>query len=205
MTDHLRTSFAAIVCVAVLTSFGCSGRPSRVHAPSIDAAAAGKAAMEQYDTNKDGKVAGDELQAAPSLQAAIKNLDKDCDSAVSADEVTARIQAWQESKTGLMPVMCSITFLGKPLAGATVVFEPEAFLGENVKACEGTTNQQGRVSMKIPNTERKLPGGAPGLYKVKVTSPNVQLPAKYNTQTVLGAEVAPDSATAMSGVNFNLK
>ena len=57
--------------------------------------------------------------------------------------MTARIQAWQGSKAGLVPVMCSITFQGKPLAGATVVFEPEAFLGETVKACEGTTDERG--------------------------------------------------------------
>ena len=205
MTHHLRSSFAVLVCVPVLISFGCSGTPSRVHAPSIDADAAGKAAMEQYDTNKDGKVAGDELRAAPSLQAALGKLDMDGDRAVSAEEVTARIQAWQKSKTGLMPVTCTVIFQGRPLGGATVVFEPEAFLGGNVKACQGTTNQQGRASMKIPDSEDNYPGGAPGLYVIKITSSNAQIPAKYNTQSVLGAEVADDSATALNGVNLNLK
>ena len=204
MTVYSRTLFATIACVAVLISFGCSGRASRVHAPAIDAVAAGKAAMEQYDTDKDGKVSGGELEAAASLQAALKNLDTNGDSAVSADEVTARIQAWQDSKIGLLPVACIITFRGEPLVGATVVFEPEAFLGETLKACEGKTNQQGRANLRIPDSERKLPGGAPGLYKIKITSPNAQIPEKYNTQTVLGAEVANDSATAKSGVILSL-
>ncbi|MEA1952171.1 MAG: hypothetical protein U9N87_12365 [Planctomycetota bacterium] len=188
-----------------MLSFGCSGKPSRVHAPSIDASAAGAAAMEQYDTNKDGKVAGAELQSAPSLREALGNLDKDGDKAVSAEEVTGRILAWQESKTGLTPVTCAITFRGQPLAGAKVVFEPEKFLGENIKACEGTTNQRGMASLSIPNSERKLPGGAPGLYLIRITSTNAQIPAHYNTQTTLGAEVANDSATAERGVMLNLQ
>jgi hypothetical protein len=166
--------------------------------------AAGKAAMEQYDTDKDGKVAGDELQAAASLQAALKNLDTNGDLAVSAEEVTARIQDWQDSKIGLMPVACTITFQGKPLADAVVVFEPESFLGETLEACEGKTNQYGRANLRIPSSERKLPGGAPGLYKIKITSPNAQIPEKYNTQTVLGAEIANDSATAQTGVTLSL-
>ena len=204
MTYHLRTFLAAMACVVILVSFGCSGQPSRVHAPSI-AADAGAAAMEQYDTNKDGKVAGAELQAAPSLMAALGNLDKDGDKAVSAEEVTARILAWQESKTGLMPVTCTVNFRGRPLAGATVTFEPEKFLGENIKACVGTTNQRGMASLSIPDSQRKLPGAAPGLYLIRITSTNLQIPVQYNTQTTLGAEVANDSATAQRGVTLNLQ
>ena len=205
MACNYRVFLCTVVCVVAVVSLGCSGKPARVHAPSIDATAAGAAAMEQYDTNKDGKVAGAELQAAPSLMAAIINLDKDGDKAVSAEEVTGRILAWQESKTGLTPVTCTITFRGQPLAGAKVVFEPEKFLGENIKACEGTTNQRGMASLSIPNSERKLPGGAPGLYLIRITSQNVQIPAHYNTQTTLGAEVANDSATAEQGVMLPLK
>ncbi len=205
MTNHFRALLAAMFCAVVFVSLGCSGRPSRVNPPSIDSAAAGPAAMEQYDTNKDGKVAGAELQAAPSLMAAIQNLDKDGDRAVSAEEVTNRVLAWQESKTGLTPVTCTVTFRGQPLAGAKVVFEPEQFLGDNIKACEGTTNQRGMASLSIPNSERKLPGGAPGLYLIRITSTNAQIPAQYNTQTKLGAEVANDSATAERGVTLNLQ
>ncbi len=205
MNCNFRVFLCAMACVVIVVSLGCSGRPARVHAPTINANEAGAAAMEQYDTNKDGKVAGAELQAAPSLMAALGNLDKDGDKAVSAEEVTGRVLAWQESKTGLTPVTCNITFRGQPLAGAKVVFEPEKFLGENIKACEGTTNPRGMASLSIPNSERKLPGGAPGLYLIRITSQNVQLPPQYNTQTILGAEVANDSATAERGVMLNLK
>ncbi|MBN2293556.1 MAG: hypothetical protein JXM70_14095, partial [Pirellulales bacterium] len=134
-----------------------------------------------------------------------RNLDKDGDKAVSAEEVTGRVLAWQESKTGLAPVSCTINFRGQPLAGAKVIFEPEKFLGENIKACEGTTDQRGMASLSIPNSERGLPGGAPGLYLIRITSTNVQIPPQYNTQTTLGAEVANDSITAESGVMLNLK
>ena len=205
MTVQVRAFLASIVSVSVLVSLGCSGKPARVNAPSIDASAAGAAAMEQYDTNKDGKIAAAELQAAPSLMAALGNLDKNGDKAVSAEEITNRILAWQATKTGLTPVSCTVTYRGKPLAGAKVVFEPEKFLGDDIKACEGTTNQRGVADLSIPNSERKLPGGAPGLYLIRITSDTVAIPAKYNTQTTLGAEVANDSATAEQGVKLNLQ
>ena len=192
-----------VVGLAFLVGWGCSGRPSRVHPPSINASAAGPAAMEQYDTNKDGKVAGDELQKAPSLRDAIVRLDKNKDGGVSADEVTAMIEDWQTMKIGLMSLSCRVNYRGQPLVGASVVFEPEKFLGENVKACQGTVDQTGMVSLKIPDNE--LPGVAPGLYLVRITSAQVKLPPAYNEQTVLGLEVSNYAKNMEEGIVFNLK
>ncbi len=183
---------------------GRSRKPSRVHPPEINAGAAGRAAMKEYDTNKDGKAAGDELLKAPSLNAAIDNLDQDGDKAVSAEEVTARIEKWQESKLGRMSMIITVTFRGKPLQGASVVLEPEKFLGENVKAAKGTTDQHGMVVVRTVDSE--LPGVAPGLYKVKITKEGMNLPAKYNKQTTLGIEVAVDSKdVGEEGAKIDLK
>ena len=204
MINNMRFSAVLIVCVAMFISCSCSDKPSRVHPPSIDAYAAGKAAMDQYDKNQDGKVAGEELQAAPSLRASLQKIDKDGDLAVSADEITARIKEWQEKKVGLSPVKCQITYRGRPLANATVTFEPEEFMGDNVKACVGITDQRGTAVLRMPDSELNLPGCAPGFYKIIITSANMQIPVKYGAHTILGAEVPLDADNAETGLLLKL-
>ncbi|NLE36551.1 MAG: DUF4198 domain-containing protein [Pirellulaceae bacterium] len=188
-----------ILAAAALTTQGCSRSPSRVRPPSIDAVAAGAAAMDQYDTNRDGKVDSTELAKGPGLNAALANLDRNNDNAVSADEVSERIRDWQESRIGQTSVMTTVTFRGRPLAGATVVFEPEAFLGPYVLPAVGTTNEDGVATMKTEGTD--APGVAPGLYLVRITKDGTDLPAKYNVETVLGVEVAHDSDYAQNDQN----
>jgi len=203
MTVRLRTFGALTLGVMALVYCGCTRGPSRVNPPSINPSAAGAAAMEQYDTNKDGKVSDAELQNAPSLSAAIGNLDTNGDKAVSAEEVTQRIQAWQETRLGRTTVTVTVKYRGQPLAGADVVFEPEGFLGSEIKAAKGRTDESGMTSLSVPNSD--IPGIAPGLYKVKITKEGTNLPAQYNTQTTLGAEVARDAKDAETGPVFELK
>ena len=194
-----------LFCLVALLStvcLGCMG-PSRVHAPKIDASGAGTAAIEQYDTNKDGKIAGEELNACPALRSALKRIDTDGDQAISAEEITARIEKWQASKLGLTSARCSVTFRGQPLPNAKVTLEPEAFLGEAIVAGEGTTGQSGSASIKQP--ESKLPGMPLGFYKIKITSDSMQVPAIYNDNTVLGVEIAPDNMEIENGILLNLK
>ncbi|HBO45747.1 MAG TPA: hypothetical protein DD670_17845 [Planctomycetaceae bacterium] len=205
MTNRLFFVGILVLAIALYCNSGCSRAPSRVKPPSIDAKAAGAAAMEQYDANQDGKIDGVELEKAPSLKAALANLDNSNDKSVDADEVTKRIEAWHESKKGLMSVMTMVTIGGRPLAGATVVFEPEAFLGPNIKQATGTTNEQGVALMRIEGADS--PGVAPGLYLVRITNEGMNLPTKYNTETILGAEVAADADYTkrnLDGPKFNL-
>lgn len=191
-----------LVALFLVVCIGCGG-PSRVHAPEINASAAGTAALEQYDTNKDGKIAGEELNASPALRSAIQRVDTDGDQAISADEITARVEKWQESKLGLTSARCTVQFRGQPLPNAKVVFEPEAFLGEAIIAGEGITGQTGSASIKQP--ENKLPGMPLGFYKVKVTSDSMQIPVIYNENTTLGVEIASDNNDVESGIQFNLR
>jgi hypothetical protein len=191
----------------------CTRGPSAIKPPSIDASAAGSKAMELYDKDGDGQVAGAELDAAPALKAALARLDTSGDKAVSADEVTARVNAWKEMKTAITGVPCKVTLDGKPLAGATVTLEPEPFLGEEVKAASATSNPFGQVSPTIPKEQRPdptLPGGANfGLYKVrisKVVGGKETIPARYNTETTLGQEVSyDDPGIAAMNIVYALK
>ena len=173
---------------------GCSRAPSRVNPPAIDAGAAGTAAMAQYDTNGDGAIAGDELLGAASINSSLDKIDLDGDKRVTADEITARIEAWQASKVGLTSAGYEVTVNGKPSKGLKVSFEPEKFLGENVKAANGTTDEMGMVMLdregKADGPYPELPGVQLGLYVVRITGGNI--PSKYNTDTTLGAEIATD-------------
>jgi len=195
--------------VAILAGSGCFfGGPSRVHPPDISASAAGSGSMERYDTNKDGVVKGDELEKAPSLKAAIKQLDADGDGGVSADEVADRVRAWQDSKVGKMSVSCMVTVNGKGLAGANVTFEPEEFLGTEIKPCTGTTDEKGIANLTMEVQGDDPPGVACGLYLVRISKQEggrELLPARYNTGTTLGKEAALDAEEMQEGmVRFEL-
>ncbi len=203
----------ALASLLLATAASCQRGPAPVKQPSINASSAGKLAMEQYDTNQDGKVAGDELEKAPSLKAALKRLDTDGDGGVSADEVAARVNAWKEMKTAMTGVPCKVTLDGQPLAEATVTLEPESFLGDEIKTAAATTNTFGMAGPTIPKEQRPdptLPGGANfGLYKVrisKVVGGKETIPARYNTETTLGLEVSYDEPGIMKmSVPFALK
>ena len=196
---------AVFVCVPVLAPCGCSGRPARIDTPGIDASAAGSEAIKQYDANGDGMIGGVELEKAGSIKSALRNLDANGDGKVSAEEITARVQAWKDSKIGRMSISCTVNRGGMPLSGATVSFVPEKFLGEEVKAATGKTNNRGVAVLTIP--EAKPPGVACALYRVEISKKvngKETIPPVYNTETILGEEVARDAANMASGIFFNL-
>jgi len=206
MNRYVGVGVGCVGLTAMLVFGGCfGGGPSRVRPPSVDAGSAGRGAMEQYDANKDGVVKGEELDKAPSLKSALKQLDKNGDGGVDAGEVTARIRQWQDSKVGKMAVSCIITFNKKPLSGAKVTFEPEKFLGDNLKPCEGTTDASGAVALSDGGDP---PGCPPGFYLVRISKQEggkELIPAKYNTQTILGKEIALDAEQMQEGaIRFDL-
>ena len=183
---------ATLLTVGVGLPIGCSGRPARVHPPTYNAQA-GAEAIAAYDANGDGAIADEEFDSVGALRAALKQIDTDGDGRVTAAEIDARVQAWQSTKVAEMPVLCEVTIDGKPLAGAQVTFEPEPFLGDILKPAGGTTEANGNASISLADehlADPRYPGVACGWYKIRVTSSEREIPAKYNTQTTLGCEVA---------------
>ncbi len=203
----------AIGACGLLASYGCSGGPAAVALPDFDPAGAADKAMETYDTNGDGFIAGDELDQAPGLKAAIKTLDTDGDGKISASEIEQRINTWLQMSIGMMTFSCRVTMNGRPLEGATVQFDPEEFLGGAIQPAVGTTALGGVATPKVPKEKRPTPDTPPGvqagIYKVRISKKvngKELVPAKYNTQTILGQEVSKDDwAITNKRVQFNLK
>lgn len=186
---------------------GCSSGPSRVTPPSIDASGAAAAAMEMYDKDGDGAIAGAELDAAPALKAAMATLDANKDGKVQEAEIVQRIEAWQASRVGATLITTQVTMDGSPVADATVTFEPEAFLGEGMKTAVGVTGPDGLTLVSIPKEQRGSPDWPPGLqmgfYKVKISKEangSETIPAKYNANTTLGQQIAIDDPALQSQI-----
>ncbi len=185
---------------------GCSNTPPRVH-PLPISSSAGADAVAQYDVDKDGRISGDELEKCAALKAAIQQIDADGDGAITAVEITDRIGAWQKSKLGRMPVSCTVLRNGRPLVDADVKFVPEKFLGDEMKVAQGKTSQNGvaMISFEIVDPAKDRPGVSPGLYRIEITKEGESIPAKYNTETTLGQEVANDAAGIREGIRLNLQ
>ena len=204
----------AIVGLVLFSAFllgvaGCSRGPSRVMPPKISPSGAASAAMQKYDTNKDGFLDAKELEKAPALQSALKEIDTNSDGKISADEIAARITSWQDSKLGMTTLLTRISLDGQALEGATVTFVPEEFLGNDIQKAVGTTGKNGTTMMSIEHPQTPgLRGVQPGLYRVEVSKMvggKESIPAKYNTATTLGVEVAQGSPAMNAGVKFDLK
>jgi len=95
---------------------------------------------------------------------------------------------------------------GAPLEGATVVLDPEEFLGPNVQPATGVTDAGGLVMPTMEVGPGDPPGVAPGFYLVRVTKEGLDIPSMYNTETVLGVEVAQDATVELEeGITFDLR
>jgi hypothetical protein len=160
------------------------------------AAAAGNAALTQFDVNKDGALDAVELEKSPGLQAGLAATDKNQDGKLSAEEINARVQTWGKSGVGRMMVSCVVTKQQQPLSGATVKLVPELFLGSGLQAAQGVTDAQGQATL---NATGDVGGASPGFYRVEITTADNSIPASFNSETKLGVEIAADNPNLLSG------
>jgi hypothetical protein len=159
-----------------------------------------------FDKDGDGKLSGGELDKCPGLKAGLRRLDPANSGVVTADMIAARVAAWRASKLGRTPVRCYVSHNGQPLQGAEVKFVPEKFLGTEIKTASGVTDANGVAMISAPQSRQNDPAGVPpGFYRVEITKSGLTIPAKYNTDTVLGAEVANDAMELhIPGLRFEL-
>jgi hypothetical protein len=211
---------AGIVVVAVA---GCGGKAPSAVRPMEIASDAGSQAVAKYDTNKDGQLDYKELEKAPGLRAGIGTIKKIAvfrrpppplsqiqGAKITAEEIDARIQAWIARGVGRISVPCRVFRKrggrSEPIADAQVKFVPEGILGPGLTAGTGTTDKSGSALVSQPSRGGDDPanGMSPGFYRVEITKGN-EIPAKYNSATTLGQEVASDAPGLSSGVIFELE
>jgi EF hand len=188
-----RPCWSTVFCGMILLSAGCS--TARVASPPrLDAADAAKQALADYDQNKDGMLDAKELDRCPPLRSALKRMDKNNDNRLTAGEIQERLAAYLEGTPTPIPIPCEVLLDGRPLAGATVTFVPEKFLGSTFKRAWGTTDETGTAAVRMEGRDE---GVFPGLYRAEVSKKNAQgqemIPARFNTQSTLGEEVAGDT------------
>jgi hypothetical protein len=182
-----------VLALGTCMTVGCTGRPSRVVQPTLDPAGAAAMAMEDYDKNKDGVL--EESEWSPGLRGAVNmpvSIDKDGDKKLTPAEIQDRIQGMVDSKLGRTTFSCRVTMNGAPFPGATVKLVPERFIGPNIQPAEGKTDGTGFAMLTVAGAGN-LPGVQVGIYRVEVTSDATKVPAKYNTETILGHEISQSS------------
>lgn len=209
MSRRWMTGCELVLVCLLLTSAGCLNKTApRAPQAEFDPAA-GVKAMEMYDTNKDGKISGEELDKCPAIKAALSRIDPTGQNIVTADAIDARVQKWIESKLACRPYNCMITHNGQPFAGATVTFIPEKFLGDKVPKATGKTGKDGRVSISLHKASPTDPQGVgPGFYRIVITKEGVSIPDKYSTEAgaVFGDEVARDTTmVSVVPITFDMK
>ena len=178
---------------------GCSSGASRVYPVKIDPSSASSAAIELYDKDGDGLIAGNELNAVPGIKKYLDHYDRDGDGKVSRGEIAERLEDWASQKLALQGAMFVVLVDGRPLGEATVTLVPEGYLGPNVHPASGITTQNGFTSVShepehLPKSSngRPIPGVTSGTFKIQITHPSRKIPARYNTATELGEEIAYD-------------
>ena len=178
-----------------LLLLGCSGAPAGIEPPEWDPAIATERALSDYDGSGDQKLSKDELKTSPGLLAALQRFDQDGDGAMSADELRSNLEAFRKQDASLVAVSCVVKRGNQPLEGATVKFVPETFMGDSIKPASGVTGRDGTASLSIADQELpekyrgRVSGVHCGIYRVEVTHPRVDIPAKYNAQSELGRVV----------------
>ncbi len=136
----------------------------------------------------------------------MKLIDKNGDGQISKEEIESRVQQWIDSKVSILSFHCSVRLDGKPLEGATVRYIPESFMGGAVEEATGTTDASGAAVLaidqeKLPAHLKGINGMRSGFYKIEITHPSTAIPAKYNTATTLGQEVASDGVGSINVVH----
>jgi hypothetical protein len=186
--SHLSTTVTIVLASVLIV--GCGGAPT-VSAPKFDSKAIASQAMEMIDKDNDGYLTKDELAMSPGLLDGMRTIDKDGDGKMTADEIIQRMDDLIAAKNASQIVVCQFTRSGnQPVVDAEITFQPEPFMADVIVPATGQTDRRGKAELACPATPL---GVQPGFYRVsisKIDGGTETIPVKYNTSTVLGAEVS---------------
>jgi hypothetical protein len=126
---------------------------------------------------------------------------------LTAGDIKQCIEEWVNAPVTLVPAMPVVYLDGKTLEGASVIFDPEPFLGPSYHRHQATANAAGMADLdpELPAYPHCL---YVGLYRVrisKIVDGKESIPAKYNTQTTLGRELSSNCRDSRENLMFRLK
>ena len=198
-----------LACLGLVVIAGCSDEPKSPPRFQIDPQQAAQAALKLYDTNGDGTLDAEELKASPPLGELLKNLQSRSPghpNSLTAADISGRLEEWVKAPTILLAGTATVYLDGEKLAGATITYDPESFLGSSYHSHQGQTDAVGNAVLDPELKE--YPGLYVGLYRVRISKKvdgKETLPARYNTETELGREVASDIRDSRENIMFRLK
>jgi hypothetical protein len=174
-----------VVGLGLLGPAGCGVRTAPAILPPKIASDAATKAIELYDVDKHGYLDAKELEKAPAIKAAFPGSSK-----VTAEDIAALLAKWKENKVGRVTFLVTVKHNGNPLPDASVNLVPESFVGSEILTAVGKTDRTGRAIPSVPAyaSDRRA-GVAPGFYRIEITKAGENIPAKYNTATILGGVV----------------
>lgn len=179
-----------LLSLLAITAAGCG--ESRLPVPKVSPEEAARTALAEYDANGDGCIDEDEAARSPGLKAALRHWSQS--GKLGTDEIIERFRHYGASEVAIVGVHCRVLFNGRPLAGARVTFVPEKFMGPHIKPAAGVSDDNGMVDLLIDG--QTYSGVHRGVYRIEVSKLDAAgtelLPARYNTATTLGEEVAED-------------
>lgn len=191
------TPFA--VCQALIFAMlsGCSDKPGRIQQADVDFKLVSEQLFEAYDQDGSQSLDLAEAQKLSAIGVRFNEYDSNADKAITRDEIEERLQTTVfDPRKAFMEVSCVIKNNSRILPGATVKFVPVSFLETWLPPARGESDNRGVVKPSIeakdfPENAPKLSGFMrPGIYRVEITHPSVQIPAKYNSESILTVEVS---------------
>ena len=197
-----------MIAIALCGFTGCNQGPGRAGMPDFDPSESADKALELYDADGSGALSQAELENCPGIGTALDRFDSDGNGEVSGEEIEARIEEWIEKKSSSLAISISLRMNGKPLGNAKIEMVPASYMGDLGLTIQGHTGPRGSSRLVINKDKSNeefhdLPGIPPGLYTIRVTHPDKDIPAKYNTDSTLGAEISYEMGR--EGVSLNLK
>jgi hypothetical protein len=183
---------------AILAASGCGSGAAAIPSVKVNIDRVVADLLSEYDTNKNGALSRSELAAVPALAECLSRCRRNGNDEVAADNLKATLQRVFDPRTAVLSASCVVRRNGQPLAGANVRFVPLPVFKESLPVGSGVTDVNGFAMIAaapedLPSVAPKVALMTPGLYLVEVTHPTVQIPDKYNRQTVLGKEISTET------------
>jgi hypothetical protein len=187
-------SFVAVSYTAIVLSVAAGCESGIAHCPPLDPAVIAAQAIAALDTNKSGVLEGAEIVQAQGLRSGLSAIDADESGTITAAEIEQRLRRYGEFPVATLPLGCVVRVDGQPLAEGEVRLVPESFFGDSRQVVLGRSDEHGVVDFRVEGSQAF--GVPQGMYRIEVSKPdaagNETLPARYNTQSQLGQEIAFD-------------